>query len=47
MDAERTPEQQIARLTLVAETRYLAPALAFIREAAGPLGLAARSSRWP
>jgi len=37
---ERTPEQQIARLILAAETRYLAPALAFIREAASPLGLA-------
>ena len=41
MDTQRTPEQQIARLTLAAENRYLAPALAFIREAAGPLGLAA------
>ena len=39
MDAERTSEQQIARLTLVADDRYLAPALAFIREAAGSLGV--------
>ena len=41
MDTQRTPEQQIARLTLAAEAQYLVPALAFIREAAGPLGLAA------
>ena len=41
MDSQHTPEQQIARLTLAAEDRYLVPALAFIREAAGPLGLAA------
>ena len=33
-----TAEQQIARLTLAAEARYLGPALAFIREAAAPWG---------
>ena len=41
IDTERTPGQQIARITLVAEDRHLVPALAFIREAAGLLGLAA------
>jgi len=40
MDTPRNPEQQIARLTLAAEDRYVGPAVAFIREAAGPLGLA-------
>src|SRR5262249_60030405 len=40
MGTERAPEQRIARITLAAEARYLAPARAFIREAVASLGLA-------
>jgi serine/threonine-protein kinase RsbW len=40
-DTGPTAEQLIARLALAADDRYLVPALAFIREAAGALGLEA------
>ena len=40
MDAEHPAQQQIGRVTLVADGEYLGAALSFIREAAGRLGLA-------
>jgi hypothetical protein len=41
MEAGHPAQQQIGRVTLVADGLYLAAALSFIREAAGRLGLAA------
>jgi anti-sigma regulatory factor (Ser/Thr protein kinase) len=40
MEPEHAAQQQIGRVTLVADPQYLGAALAFIREAAGCLGLA-------
>jgi len=40
MEAEHAAQQQIGRVTLLAERDYLGAALSFIREAAGRLGLA-------
>jgi len=39
VDAESATERQIARITLAAERNYLGAVLAFLREAAGRLGL--------
>ena len=41
MQTDQPAEQQIARLTLLAEARYLPAALAVVREAAVAVGLAA------
>src|SRR6202795_1409563 len=41
METDQPAEQQIARLTLLAEARYLPAALAVVREAAAAVGLAA------
>ena len=41
MQAEHAAQQQIGRVTLLAERDYLGAALSFIREAAARLGLAA------
>jgi len=40
MHTDQPAEQQIARLTLLAEARYLPAALALVREAAASVGLA-------
>ena len=41
MEPDQSAEQQIARLTLLAEVRYLSAGLAVVREAAASLGLPA------